>query len=182
MGALGDSLVLFKPHFGALSTVLDSFLPDYALSAPVYVWQSLLHGFCAWLVAFRDRVLEPQCLVCQNLLANHKSLSPAVSTLLPLFLLFSWETLARPRLDELQVTFSSQLGSFRVEQTAIKHWCKHYPCRSRNQDSTGCDLPKSTQLLACSDHHCFCSVADSRPVTNAFDLFQLKSWTVTEVC
>lgn len=36
-GPWGDSLVLFKPHFGALSTVLDSFLPDYALSAPVYV-------------------------------------------------------------------------------------------------------------------------------------------------
>lgn len=26
-----------KPHFGALSTVLESFLPDYALSASVYV-------------------------------------------------------------------------------------------------------------------------------------------------
>lgn len=32
-----DSLVLFTPHPGALSTVLESFLPDYALYAPVYV-------------------------------------------------------------------------------------------------------------------------------------------------
>lgn len=59
-GSWGNSLVFLKPHFGALPAVLAPLLPGDALSAPICVWQSLLHGFFVWLVASEDRMLEPE--------------------------------------------------------------------------------------------------------------------------
>lgn len=112
-----------------------------------------LHGFCAWLVAFGDRVLEPQCFLFV------RTSQLFMSALLPFFLL-SPERRLGPDWEDLQLTFSSQYGHFKVEQMVVKHLCEQYPCSSRNQDPAGCDLPMSTQPLGCrSAHRCFCSGA-----------------------
>lgn len=52
--------MFLKPHFGVLSAVLVSFLRGGALSAPVLCVTVILHGFCAWLAAFGDRMLKPE--------------------------------------------------------------------------------------------------------------------------
>lgn len=74
-GSWNDCFVFLKSHFGAFSAVLAPFLPSDALSAPVCVWQSLLHAFCVWLLAFGDRMLEPEHFqLVWGFFANYRSL------------------------------------------------------------------------------------------------------------
>jgi len=133
---------------------ISPFLLGDALSAPVHVWQSLLHAFCVWLLAFGDTMLEPEHFqFVWSFFSNYRSF------------LFTWyvccfslPSLGRGRgldqgCDELRLAHGLSfpcMAFLEQDQWHIislsSQTCKQVTCslQIQKQAQQGYDLPKST--------------------------------------
>lgn len=163
----------------ALWGPLCSISPTFCLvmlSAPIHVWQSLLHAFCVWLTVFGDRMLEPEHFqFVWSFFTNYRSfLFTCYVAFLFLFLAFSWEREGPDQgWDELRLAYGLFLPCMALEQdewhviSLNSQTFKQvtHSLHIQKQTQRGHDLSKKTCLRvvdSCwgkASHYCLCSAA-----------------------